>query len=65
MHGIKIRDKTLEKLEKCPDFVEGVVTHLIEVVDNLKSSLSTYSIGFHLMPIGSDEATHKRVEEMT
>ena len=65
MPGIKIRDTTLEKLEKSPDFVEGVVTHLAEVVDDLKSSLSTYSIGFHLMPIGSDEATNRLVEEMT
>jgi 5,10-methylenetetrahydrofolate reductase len=65
MPGIKIRETTLEKLEKSPDFVEGVVTHLTEVVDDLKSSLSTYSIGFHLMPIGSDEATHRLVEEIT
>ena len=65
MPGIKIRDTTLEKLEKSPDFIEGVVTHLAGVVDDLKSSLSTYSIGFHLMPIGSDEATNRLVEEMT
>lgn len=65
MPGIKIRENTLEKLEKNPDFVGGVVTHLAEVVDELKSSLSTYSIGFHLMPIGSDEATHRLVDELT
>jgi 5,10-methylenetetrahydrofolate reductase len=65
MPGIKIRETTLEKLEKSPDFVGGVVTHLAEVVDDLKSSLSTYSIGFHLMPIGSDEATHRLVDELT
>ena len=42
-----------------------LVADLAEVVDDLKSSLSTYSIGFHLMPIGSDEATNRLVEEMT
>ena len=65
MPGIKIRDTTLAKLEGNPDFVGGVVSHLAEVADELKSSLSTYSIGFHLMPIGSDEATHRLVEELT
>ena len=65
MPGIKIRKTTLEKLDQSPDFIESVVTHLTEVVDDLKSSLSTYSIGFHLMPIGSDEATHRLVEELT
>lgn len=65
MPGIKIRGTTLEKLEKNPDFVGGVVAHLAGVVDELKSSLSTYSIGFHLMPIGSEEATRRLVEELT
>ncbi|HIH89300.1 TPA: hypothetical protein HA344_08860 [Candidatus Bathyarchaeota archaeon] len=65
MPGIKIRDTTLEKLEGNPDFLGGIVSHLAEVADDLKSSLSTYSIGFHLMPIGSDEATHRLVEELT
>lgn len=65
MPGIKVRETTLEKLEKCPDFVGGVVQHLAGVVDDLKQGLSTYSIGFHLMPIGSYEATNRLVEEMT
>jgi 5,10-methylenetetrahydrofolate reductase len=65
MPGIKIRETTLEKLENDTDFVEGVVEHLAGVVDDLKSGLSTYSIGFHLMPIGSEEATNRLVEELT
>lgn len=65
MPGIKIRDTTLKKLENSPDFIGGVVQQLAGVVDDLKSSLSTYSIGFHLMPIGSDEATSRLVEEIT
>lgn len=64
MPGINIRETTLNKLEKNPDFLEGVVIHLAEVADELKSNLSTYSIGFHLMPIGSDDATHKLVDEI-
>jgi 5,10-methylenetetrahydrofolate reductase len=64
MPGIKIRDTTLEKLEGNPDFVGGVISHLADVADDLKSSLSTYSIGFHLMPIGSDEATNRLVREL-
>jgi methionine synthase / methylenetetrahydrofolate reductase(NADPH) len=65
MPGLKIRDLTLEKLERNSDFVGGVVSHLTSVADDLKSSLSTYSIGFHLMPIGSDEATNRLVKELT
>jgi 5,10-methylenetetrahydrofolate reductase len=65
MPGIKIGETTLQKLENSPDFVGGIVSHLAEVADELKSSLSTYSIGFHLMPIGSDEATHRLVDELT
>jgi hypothetical protein len=64
MPGIDIRESTLEKLEKNPEFVEGIVSHLAEVADELKQSLSTYSIGFHIMPIGSDEAGQKLVEEL-
>ena len=65
MSGIWIRETTLEKLENNTDFTGGVVQHLAGIIDDLKSSLSTYSIGFHLMPIGSNEATHRLVEEIT
>jgi 5,10-methylenetetrahydrofolate reductase len=64
MPSIKIRDTTLEELEGATDFVGGVVSYLSGVADDLKSSLSTYSIGFHLMPRGSDEATNRLVEEL-
>ena len=43
----------------------GVFRHLSEVADDLKSSLSTYSIGFHLMSIGSNEATNRLVMKLT
>lgn len=64
MSGVTVKPSTIEKLENAPNFVEEIVSHLAGVCDTLKSNLSTYSIGFHFMPIGNPEATHKLIGEL-
>jgi hypothetical protein len=37
---------------------------LLEIADDLKSNLSKYPIGFHIMPLGNDLLGKRLVEEL-
>ena len=64
MTGIYVPIQVKERLENTNDYQGEMLSILLELVDDLKSNLSGYSIGFHVMPIGSDELAIKLVEEL-
>lgn len=65
MSGIKIPDKISHRLENSTDFRYDLHSILLELTDDLKADLNNYSIGFHVMPIGSDIMGTLLVEDLS
>jgi len=65
MPGIRVPVKVEQRLEKALDYKREMLITLLELVDEVKTKLNGYSIGFHVMPLGSDEMGLKLVEELT
>ena len=65
MPGIHIPEKVLTRFENTSDFHGEMQCHLLGIADEVKAKLNGYSIGFHVMPMGSDEMGIKLVEELT
>jgi len=65
MSGIKIPDRVIHRLENSTDFRFDLLSILLELTDDLKADLKGYSIGFHVMPIGSDTLGSILVEDLS
>ncbi len=63
MSGVDISDETKKRLTNSNDFKCAMVSELSELADSLRSELD-YPIGFHIMPIGSDELGTRLVKEL-
>ncbi len=63
MPGIRISESTERRLVGSDDFESAIISELTEMVDVLKSSVD-YPLGFHVMPIGSDELGCRLVKEL-
>lgn len=64
MSGIYIPENIKNRLENSINYQEDMLSMLLELVDDLKTNLKRYSIGFHIMPIGSNDIGIKLVEEL-
>lgn len=64
MPGVSINSEIISKMERGPTYKETLLSHLLETRDKIKSNLKGYSIGFHIMPMGSDELGGRLVEEI-
>jgi homocysteine S-methyltransferase len=63
MPGIKIDESTKKRLIESNDFESAIISELTEMADVIKSDID-YPIGFHIMPIGSDELGCRLVKEL-
>ena len=63
MPGLDVPEKTLTKLMNADDFEEAILCHLLEQADQIKSALD-YPLGFHIMPISSEELGGRLVKEL-
>ncbi len=63
MTGLDIPENTYYKLINADDFEESILSHLLEQADQMRSQLD-YPIGFHIMPIGSEELGGVLVKEL-
>lgn len=63
MPGINISEATKRRLCDSNDFESAMVSELSELADVLKEEVD-YPIGFHIMPIGSDELGCRLVKEL-
>ena len=63
MPGLNVPEKTLIKLLHAGDFEEAILCHLLEQADQIRSALD-YPLGFHIMPIGSEELGGRLVKEL-
>ena len=63
MPGLDVPEKTLNKLLNADDFEETILCHLLEQADRIRSALD-YPLGFHIMPIGSEELGGRLVKEL-
>ena len=63
MPGLDVPEKTLNKLLNADDFEEAILSHLLEQADQIRSALD-YPLGFHIMPIGSEELGGRLVKEL-
>jgi 5,10-methylenetetrahydrofolate reductase len=63
MPGLNVPEKTFTKLSKADDFEEAILCHLLEQADQIRSALD-YPLGFHIMPIGSEELGGRLVKEL-
>ncbi|MBN1682638.1 methylenetetrahydrofolate reductase [Candidatus Bathyarchaeota archaeon] len=64
MPGVLIKPGIINKFEKSSNYKETLLSHLLETSDKIESNLKSYKIGFHVMPMGSDELGGKLVEEI-
>lgn len=64
MNGVTAPDNLYEKLSGSPDFGEELQSYLLEFIDEVKSGLTGLNVGFHVMPIGGDEAALRLVKEL-
>jgi 5,10-methylenetetrahydrofolate reductase len=64
MPGVSINPEIILKMERSTNYKDTLLTHLLETRDEIESNLKRYSIGFHIMPMGSDELGGKLVEEI-
>lgn len=63
MPGLDVPEKTLTKLLNADDFEDAILSHLLEQADQIRSALD-YPLGFHIMPIGSEELGGRLVKEL-
>ncbi|MCW4014285.1 MAG: methylenetetrahydrofolate reductase [Candidatus Bathyarchaeota archaeon] len=63
MPGINISEATKRRLTDADDFESAMVSELSEMADVLKAGVD-YPLGFHIMPIGSDELGCRLVKEL-
>lgn len=63
MPGLNVPEKTLNKLFNADDFEDAILCHLLEQADRIRSA-TDYPLGFHIMPIGSEELGGRLVKEL-
>ena len=63
MPGLNVPEKILNKLVNTDDFEDAILCHLLEQADKIRSALD-YPLGFHIMPIGSEELGGRLVKEL-
>jgi len=61
---IGLPNQTKNRLDRTSEFGEELNMILLEIADDLKSALSKYKIGFHIMPLGNDLLGKKLVNEL-
>jgi 5,10-methylenetetrahydrofolate reductase len=65
MPGIQVPEKVKHRLENANDYCGEMISTLLDLTDDVKIKLRRYSLGFHIMPMGSNEMGLKLVEELT
>jgi homocysteine S-methyltransferase len=63
MPGINIPEKIKKRVSSSEDFESALISELAEVADSLRYDTS-YPLGFHIMPIGSDELGCRLAKEL-